>query len=482
MALPLEIRTQGTKDDKEVEFVFKPYGEPVDSTSLPGILTILHNGIQLGEPIFCKDVIAIVPQGEHNLEAPLYHLLHMKTKLSTSGNHCFDFFVERVAGLPDAFHNNFLVPSCPSHLSVPKGHQEEPNVHIICSTRSGACAAEALLNGVLKHALSEFGLFPQDYKIYMTTSETSISEYATTTLLPCANKGVAQTVLLLSGDGGVVDIINTLLSSTQSQNYIKPVIGIAGMGTGNALANSTGLNKGSTYGLASFFKGSPHSLPTLSARFSPESELLIDEGRGTQPLRIDDPCVGVVYGAVVCSWALHASLVADSDTTEYRKHGAQRFQMAAKELLAPSDGSRPHVYAGKITLTKRKQNGDLYTHVLDRREHMYILVTLVSNLQEKLNISPYSKPLDGQLRLLHLGPLPSDEIMRILGLAFADGEHVKESIVVYEEVEGFRIDFEESDSRWRRVCVDGKIIKVDEGGWVEVRRVARDVVDVVASL
>jgi len=199
-------------------------------------------------------------------------------------------------------------------------------------------------------------------------------------------------------------------------------------------------------------------------------------------LPLSDAGSAIVYGAVVCSWALHASLVADSDTTEYRKHGTNRFQMAAKELLAPSDGSEPHTYKGKITLITKDRDGRETHHVLERREHMYILATLVSNLEENLTISPGSKSLDGQLRLVHFGVVSSAEVMRILSLAFQGGSHVEDAAVGYENIDGLRIDFDEKDSRWRRVCVDGKIVRVNEDGWVEVRKSTRDVVDLIADL
>jgi len=39
---------------------------------------------------------------------------------------------------------------------------------------------------------------------------------------------------------------------------------------------------------------------------------------------------------------------------------------------------------------------------------------------------------------------------------------------------GMRVAVEEEGDeggRWRRVCVDGRIVRMEEGGWVEVRRV-----------
>ena len=152
--------------------------------------------------------------------------------------------------------------------------------------------------------------------------------------------------------------------------------------------------------------------------------------------------------------------------------------LSAKELLEPSDYSAPHVYKGRVTPFIKGQIPGA-SRALDRHEHMYILATMVSNLEEKLCISPDSKPLDGQMRLLHFGPMSSDRVMSILGRAFTDGSHVSDVAVSYQEVEGLRIDFDEEESRWRRVCVDGKIVRVSKNGWVAVKMCAESSLDLL---
>lgn len=105
---------------------------------------------------------------------------------------------------------------------------------------------------------------------------------------------------------------------------------------------------------------------------------------------------------------------------------------------------------------------------------MYVLCTLVSNLEENFNISPSSKPLDGKLRLVSIGAVPVEEVVRVLGLAYQGGKHVEsgdgKGVVGYEVVKGLRIEFEEDEGMWRRVCVDGKIFECPKGGLMEVRR------------
>lgn len=406
--------------------------------------------------------------------------------LSKSPGALYKFEDVQVTNLPQTFieanvispHSEHLLPSG----SNSKGGGSFRSLYVIISIGSGTGEAQGFFDNVVRPAFSASGVQPFSYYVHTTDSNKSIERLISAVILPRANEGVSQTILLLSGDGGVVDIVNVLLSSKRSDLYVKPVIGLLTMGTGNALANSTGLNRDLTRGLRHFYRGKVHPLPTFTATFSPNSEVLLDEGRKAEPIAPPAADAGEVFGAVVCSWALHASLVADSDTAEYRKFGSQRFQMAAKELLSPSDGSAPHVYKGQITLFKLDENGHEMRQMLDEQETGYILTTLVSNLEEKLTVSPHSKPLDGQLRLVRFGAVPSEEVMRILGLAFQGGGHVDDQAVSYESVEGFRIDFDESDGRWRRVCVDGRIIRVGESGWVEVRKNGGDVLDIVVDL
>ncbi|MCJ1236964.1 hypothetical protein MMC14_004948 [Varicellaria rhodocarpa] len=443
-------------------------------------LVIRYHDATANEELSYQEVIALYPtlgEGGRN-ECCLFYIKRQSKENGTQWKLHGASFKEQ----PEGFSKDFIVSTLPSHLASPQNPDKAPTVHVIVSVRSGTCQAEQFFHDVILPLFDCLGFSEKHYQVIFTKSERSIIEFAEATLLKTANQGTGQTVLLLSGDGGVVDLVNVLHQSSRSPQYIKPTIGLLALGTGNALANSIGLNRDLTKGLRDFLRGQPHILPTFNARFSPGSELLVDEGRQAEPLPKDSNGFDMLYGAVVCSWALHASLVADSDTTEYRKYGAQRFQMAAKELLDPSDGSAPHRYCGRVGVLKRDGDGKETTEYLERGEHMYILATLVSNLEQALTISPESKPLDGQLRFLHFGVIPSDEVMRILGMAFAGGKHIGEKAVGYQSIEGLRIEFDEPDGRWRRVCVDGRIVRVGEGGWVEVRREVRDVLDVIACL
>jgi diacylglycerol kinase family enzyme len=349
-----------------------------------------------------------------------------------------------------------------------------PKIHIVVSTLSGTQLAVPFFKNVLRPVLEALQL-QVHYELNYTKDTNSITQLTEDIFLSDANDGIPQLIILLSGDGGIVDILNSLLSQPQSENYLPPEIALIPMGTGNALAHSSGIASDNTFGLSTLVRGRSKDLPLLCVTFSPGARLLVDEGQKEEelPLR-DQQNQPVMFGAVVCSWGAHAGLVADSDTSEYRKFGVKRFAMAAKEALYPADGSEPHRYKARLSLLPKGASDWIE---LDRTEHTYVLSTLVSNLESGFVISPDSKPLQGGLRIIHFGPMTGDEVMRIMNLAYQGGKHVHEGAVAYEEVDGIRISFEgrENDSRWRRICVDGKIVRVEADGWIEVRRATQKV-------
>jgi diacylglycerol kinase family enzyme len=251
------------------------------------------------------------------------------------------------------------------------------------------------------------------------------------------------------------------------------------LGTGNALFHSlhrpSDLPSIYIQGLRTLLHGIPKPLPTFKVQFSPGARLLSNEGRTATPL-----VNNTLYGAVVASYGLHATLVADSDTTEYRKHGAKRFGLVANDLLFPPEGASPHAYEADVTLFKEGEEV-----VVDAKEHGYVLASLVSNLEKAFTISPESKPLDGQLRVVHFGAINGEQTMNVMKEAYNNGNHVSLDAVSYESVSGLRIQFREQgeSSKWRRCCIDGLIVSVEEGGWMEVRKVesGKEAVNVVVD-
>lgn len=428
------------------------------------------------------NIIAIIPRQSARSDgfSLLYTTENSKATDGSKESHLlFEFFEA------DSIPDQFIQASGPSDHNdwLPRKSSAEPRVErqVIVSTGSGTGIAWSVWQSLVKPLFDRIGLRERlDYQLHFTASETSITELTQSTILPKANDGLSQSILLLSGDGGIVDIVNTLVAGQIKDNYKNPTISLLPLGTGNALANSSNINSDQTLGLSTMLRGSAKELPLFRVTFSPGARLLTNHGQKQEPLKGVYEGQLAAYGAVVCSWGLHATLVADSDTPEYRKFGAERFKMAAKESLYPSDGSLPHAYIGSIeTIDYGKSEDD--RRKLLRREHGYILATPVSQLEAGFTISPASKPLDGKLRLVEFGAMSGEEAMEIMGKAYNGGKHVEDSRVWYHEVEAVRINVREEDPRWRRVCLDGKIIQVEQDGWVEIRGPVEGVVDLVVK-
>lgn len=350
--------------------------------------------------------------------------------------------------------------------------------HVILSVGSGHQQAAIFYDEVVGPILA--AVYPrshQKFQVHTTTSATSVLELANDVIFTKANAGTALRLIVLSGDGGVIDLVNGLSSHLTSSSYVAPQVVLLPLGTANALYHSINVGKANMWGIDTLASSQSRPLPIFTASFSSCARLLIDEARSEEELS-EDLSSGrpTLHGAVVCSWGMHASLVADSDTAEYRKFGVERFKMAAKEALYPADGSAPHAYKAKVSVLK----GDDWTSLKDE-EHMYTLATMVSNLEQPFCISPESKPLDGSIHLVHFGPTSGDEAMRLMGLAYQGGKHVEDPAIRYEAIDGIRIEFEgrEDEGRWRRICVDGKIVRVEKDGWVELRKDTRRVLDIV---
>ncbi|CZT08020.1 uncharacterized protein RAG0_13256 [Rhynchosporium agropyri] len=360
--------------------------------------------------------------------------------------------------LPQAFLDKFQFQGLPPYLQAAK------DVYVLISTLAGTGLPIPFFSEILHPLLRATSFEDSRYTVIKTKSSESVKEFTKFHLVDGANEGKEQVVMVLSGDGGVVDIINVLLQGKErSSTYKTPTLILLPLGTGNALFHSIHATSSlpSLYieALRTILHGSPKPLPIFKATFSPGSRLLSYEGQTATPLQDS-----TIYGAVVASHGLHSTLVADSDTVEYRKHGAARFDMVARNLL-----KSPHAYQTDVTFYQGSKET-----VLERKEHGYVLATLVSNLEKTFLISPESKPFERALRVVHFGPLTGEETMGVMLAAYDKGRHLKHARVGYEKVDGIKIRFREEkegddEGRWRRCCIDGTIIRVEEGGWMDVR-------------
>ena len=386
--------------------------------------------------------------------------------------------------MPMTSSSSSITPPTPQPL--PPHLSPDRNIHVILSTLSGRHEAESYYTNTLKPLLTEHSI---PHLVHITTSIQSITEFCTSRFIPASIKGVKQTIVLLSGDGGVIDVVNTIASTLMRDSddtrgasiFVKPVICLFPLGTANALATSANI---AADPISVLLMGRPRPLPIFEVRFSKGSRLVSDEGQSRDPATFEDDPEPTIYGAVIFSWGLHASIVATSDTTEYRQHGVERFKMAAQELLKEA-----HVYRGKVQIQRDRcgefeplKYPDYTSNDTEANnsgpqlndEHVYIIAPLVSTLDPGFLISPSTKTPSETLYLLAIAPTPdpsanADNLMKVLTAAYQKGGHISSEGVVYHPITGLRISMQEPDERWRQVCVDGKIIAVEQDGWVEVR-------------
>ncbi|KAI1423091.1 ATP-NAD kinase-like domain-containing protein [Xylaria sp. FL1777] len=393
--------------------------------------------------------------------------------------------------------DGFGISEPPVHLQ--SGPQRR--VHVIVSTHSGTRLSTQFYDNVLAPLLEAFGLTATSgepgqgsYHLLVTQDAENVKKFSEDLAVKDrSGANVEHTVVLLSGDGGVIDMLNGYASSTENVNITPspPLLAILPLGTGNALFHS--LHKivnappaalDLVQGLRTLLRGRAAPLPSFKAVF-PEGSRTIAYSETLDPAstRNDStntatdstPSLGEqteyvthLYGVVVASYGFHSQLVWESDTPEYRKHGAQRFHMVAEELLKES-----HAYRATVEISRSSStDGEHVVKKLDRDQHAYILATTVSNLEKMFCISPASQPLDGQLRLVHFGPVDGPKTMGIMMAAYDGGKHVDMEEVGYEDIDDIRITTHEEDARWRKVCIDGTIVEIPAGGCMVVSKEA----------
>lgn len=416
---------------------------------------------------------------------------------------------------------NLLINGPPEYLRP----SPRRRIHVVVSTHSGTRLSLQFYNDVLAPLLEAVGLFASErlgheraeqqgsYHLLVTQDAESVKRFAQD-LAGWARdeRDVEHTVVLLSGDGGIVDMLNGYTSSienadTKSNHGTEPrnppLIVVLPLGTGNALFSS--LHKtvkdpaasDLVQGLRTLLHGRAAPLPSFKATFPDGSRTItyseMPGSTSTGSQRAGAPALASgleektgyvthLYGVVVASYGFHSQLVWESDTPAYRQHGAKRFQMVAQELLKES-----HAYRATVEITRSAAQGEAAgAEKLDRSRHAYVLATPVSNLEKTFCISPASQPLDGQLRLVHFGPVDGTKTMEIMMAAYDGGKHVNmrwgkttaqdriqgegEGKVGYESINEVRITTHEEEPRWRKVCIDGTIVEIPTGGCMVISK------------
>jgi diacylglycerol kinase family enzyme len=384
-------------------------------------LTVSSGHGDLPTTISPSSLVCVLPTQAPNI----YTLVHQVSPTELIQTHIKD--------PPAALLDGFLLRTLPVHLDPKSAHTT-----IIVSSASGGGAAASFYENIVAPLCKALHLSPD---VVRTTSPTSISE----TVAAVARGEAKQcTILLLTGDTGVYEAINA------ANGPLPLTLAIFPLGTGNALANSYHVVR-ELSPLHSLLFGSPKPLPTFTVAFSSGARWA-KNGTDVESIR----------GAVVVSWGFHASLVADAETLRGDNVGTGRFQTAARENLKPP----LHRYIGRISYLDC--DGDWKS--VGKDDHFYVLATLCSNLEEKFRISPSSKVGENVLHVVYFErPESGRDVMSIMQGAYEGGKHVENEAVRYQVAKGLKIEVAEEEEKWRRVCVDGGIVVLPEGGSVEVR-------------
>ncbi|KAI6785307.1 uncharacterized protein J7T54_006949 [Emericellopsis cladophorae] len=367
--------------------------------------------------------------------------------------------------ISDELSDAYLIDKFPPYLV----HDAWNQVDVVMSTKSGTHLALPFWSTVLQPLLSTLArTFPEakvdQANILVTESAESVSDFARQ--LWSSPAAPTRTVILLSGDGGMVDILNGRQEGSQQ----RPTIALLPMGTGNALFHSNHKPLCTPSGPSPlvlgvrtlFVEGVAAALPIFRASFTPGAHIVHGDERQRQVSHLD--------GAIVASYGFHASVVYESDTPAHRVHGDKRFGMVAQELLREA-----HAYSAHVAIQRMGTGTSSNREVLDREKHGYLLTTLLSNLEKTFTISPASKPLDGQLRTVHFGDIGGERALDAMMKAYDGGKHVDVKWddgerIYYQDIDEIRITVKETDQRWRKVCIDGTIVDVPTGGTMTVKK------------
>lgn len=145
-----------------------------------------------------------------------YQILYIPPPEKAVDKQPFELRRTSFANLPPPFLDIHLFHALPAWLD----HADAKDIHVLISTLSGTGLAPAFYEAIIPPLLEAVGLKSSSYNVVRTESAESVKGFTKSTLLAGANAGKKQTVLMLSGDGGMVDTINGLLEDEQRSRYV----------------------------------------------------------------------------------------------------------------------------------------------------------------------------------------------------------------------------------------------------------------------
>jgi hypothetical protein len=140
-------------------------------------------------------------------DSSIAHSIFSLAPIEEGSQKPFELRITNTTLLPQDFLEQHLFKDLPAYL------QPDNDIHVLISNLSGTGLAPSFFDDVLHPILLAIGLADSQYTVSKTTDAKSIIQFSRNELLPAAIKGRQQTVLMLSGDGGLVDTINGLLET-----------------------------------------------------------------------------------------------------------------------------------------------------------------------------------------------------------------------------------------------------------------------------
>ncbi|GEQ70570.1 hypothetical protein JCM33374_g4248 [Metschnikowia sp. JCM 33374] len=318
-------------------------------------------------------------------------------------------------------------------------------VYVLDSTKSGPelRTIDTSVYGRIIRPLFE-DVFKVKHTYVATTSSTSIEEFSST----LESTGKPILMIIIAGDTSVGEFVNSL--SKKSSGKIK--VFVVPAGTGNSLALSLGITDEAKAIQRLFLHTDENVSPfhLYEAKFPEGSFLLQNTGR-------QKPLLGPVLFVVVASWAFHASLVADSDTEEMRKHGINRFKVAAHENL-----TRRQEYNGILTI-----EGEKNKKIVHKGPFAYLVITPSQKFEPTFTISPKGDIFNSDLYVIGF-QTENDEsyILEIMKEVYNEGAHTKDERVFYDQVDNqstIAVTLGRNQSlETRRFCIDGAVVVVPD--------------------
>uniref|UniRef100_A0A8H7TU25 DAGKc domain-containing protein n=1 Tax=Bionectria ochroleuca TaxID=29856 RepID=A0A8H7TU25_BIOOC len=242
-----------------------------------------------------------------------YIICGLKENNPESAATTFELVLLQTNSIPDQISSLHLVSQIPPHLRP----STDNLVDIVVSTKAGSGLAlrfwQTVLHPLLRVAREELAQASpgteaaelagiQQESVLVTENAGSVPQFAQR--LWASHGGQAhrdgggkqsRTVILLSGDGGVVDILNSCEEGHDAQapaasSPPQPLVCPLPLGTGNALfhslhkpvASARPASSPLVLGLQTLFQGAPANLPTFRASFSAGSRVVVAAAEGQQ--------------------------------------------------------------------------------------------------------------------------------------------------------------------------------------------------------